>query len=410
MNDLPNFDIAKIRADFPILQRTVYGRPLVYLDNGATTQKPIAVLDALDKYYKEYNANVHRGVHYLSQVATDAQEAARHTVAKFVNAAHDYEIIFTRGTTESINLAASSFCKKFVGEGDEIIVSAMEHHSNIVPWQIACQDRGATLKAIPMDANGDLILDDIDSLITERTRLLAVTWVSNTLGTVNPVASIITTAHKHNVPILVDAAQAIQHTHVDVQALDVDFLVFSGHKIYGPTGIGVLYGKEKWLEQMPPYQGGGSMIKQVTFQGATWADLPFKFEAGTPDISGAIGLGAALDYVNSVGLDNIINHEHELTLYAVQELQTIPALRFIGEPKNRAATVSFLVGNVHPFDLGEILDKQSIAVRTGHHCCQPIMDYYHIPGTVRASFALYNTKEEIDKLKTGVEKSVAMLA
>ncbi|MFA6057095.1 MAG: cysteine desulfurase [Taibaiella sp.] len=410
MSAIAKLNIEKIRADFPILGVEVYGKPLVYFDNGATTQKPLSVIKALEDYYKEYNSNVHRGVHFLSQKATDAQEAARRKVARFINAKHEHEIIFTRGTTESINLVAYSFGKRYIQPGDEIIVSAMEHHSNIVPWQLACEDRGATLKVIPIDTNGELMLNEFEKLITEKTRIIAVTWVSNTLGTVNPVKQIIDIAHAHQVPVLLDAAQAIQHAHVDVQELDVDFLVFSGHKIYAPTGIGVLYGKESLLNEMPPYQGGGSMIKQVTFAKTTWADLPFKFEAGTPDVSGAIGLGAALDYVNEIGLDTIIESEHALMEYAHERLATIPDLRFIGNAKERAGTISFLVGNVHPFDLGEILDKQSIAVRTGHHCCQPIMEFFEIPGTVRASFSFYNTKEEVDRLVAGIERGIAMLS
>lgn len=402
-------DIEKIRKDFPILSERIYGKQLVYLDNGATTQKPLQVIDAVNNYYKEYNSNVHRGVHYLSQKATDGHEAARRKVASFINAAHDYEIIFTRGTTESINLVAYSFCKQFVQAGDEIIISEMEHHSNIVPWQIACEDRGAVLKYIPIDEKGQLQLAQLDTLITERTKLIALTWVSNSLGTINPVEEIIAKAHARNVPVLLDAAQAIQHTHVDVQALDVDFLVFSGHKIYAPTGIGVLYGKEKWLDAMPPYQGGGSMIKTVSLNKTTYTNLPFKFEAGTPDVSGTIGLHAALDYIDAIGLDEIIAAEHELMDYAQQQLSTIDGIRFIGEAANKAGTISFLVDDIHPFDLGEILDKQGIAVRTGHHCCQPIMDKFAIPGTVRASFSFYNTKAEIDLLKAGIEKGVMML-
>jgi len=399
----------KIRADFPILNTMVYGRPLVYLDNGATTQKPRQVVEALDRYYYEYNSNVHRGVHFLSQKATDAQEAARNKVARFINARHDHEIIFTRGTTESINLVAYSFGKKFIRPGDEILVSAMEHHSNIVPWQLACEDRGAVLKVIPIDAGGDLMMEEFEKLLNDKTRIVAVTWVSNTLGTVNPVQQIIEKAHARNIPVLLDAAQAIQHLPVDVQQLDVDFLVFSGHKIYGPTGIGVLYGKEALLREMPPYQGGGSMIRQVTFAQTTWADLPFRFEAGTPDVSGAIGLGAALDYVQETGLEQIMEAEHALLRYAEQQLLTIPGLCIIGTPKEKAATISFLAGNIHPFDLGELLDKQSIAVRTGHHCCQPIMEHYAIPGTVRASLSFYNTKEDIDRLVAGVQKGIDML-
>lgn len=410
MSVTTKLDIAKIRADFPILNTLVYNRPVVYFDNGATTQKPLPVLKALEDYYREYNSNVHRGVHFLSQKATDAQEAARRKVARYINAKHEHEIIFTRGTTESINLVAYSFGKRFLQPGDEIIISAMEHHSNIVPWQLACEDRGAVLKVVPMDSNGDLMLDEYEKLFSEKTRIVALTWVSNSLGTVNPVKELIDHAHARQVPVLLDAAQAIQHTHVDVQQLDVDFLVFSGHKIYAPTGIGVLYGKESLLNEMPPYQGGGSMIKQVTFAKTTWADLPFKFEAGTPDVSGAIGLGAALDYVNAIGLDAIIEAEHELMAYATQQLQTVPGLRIIGHPKEKAATISFLVDGIHPFDLGELLDKQSIAVRTGHHCCQPIMEFFSIPGTVRASFSFYNTTEEVDRLVEGIKKGIAMLA
>ncbi|WP_118950699.1 aminotransferase class V-fold PLP-dependent enzyme [Taibaiella helva] len=409
MSATTKLDIAKIRTDFPILNTQVYGRPVVYFDNGATTQKPVQVLKALEDYYSSYNSNVHRGVHFLSQKATDAQEAARRKVAQFINARHEHEIIFTRGTTESINLVAYSFGKRFLQPGDEIIISAMEHHSNIVPWQLACEDRGAVLKVVPMDSNGDLVLDEYEKLFTEKTRIVALTWVSNSLGTVNPVQKLIDRAHARQVPVLLDAAQAIQHTHVDVQTLDVDFLVFSGHKIYAPTGIGVLYGKENLLNEMPPYQGGGSMIKQVTFAKTTWADLPFKFEAGTPDVSGIIGLGAALDYVNETGLDAIIEAEHELMQYATEQLQTVPGLRIIGHPKERAATLSFLVDGIHPFDLGELLDKQSIAVRTGHHCCQPVMEFFGIPGTVRASFSFYNTKAEVDRLVEGIRKGIAML-
>jgi len=403
------FDINKIREDFPILSEQIYGRPLVYLDNGATTQKPWQVMNAVDQYYKEYNSNVHRGVHYLSQKATDAHEAARRKVGRFINAAHEHEIIFTRGTTESINLVAYSFCKKYVKEGDEILITAMEHHSNIVPWQIACEDHGAILRVIPINDKGELVLDNIDTLITPRTRIIALTWVSNTLGTVNPVKDIIDKAHAHDIPVLLDAAQAIQHMPVDVQSLDVDFLVFSGHKVYAPMGIGVLYGKEQWLEAMPPYQGGGSMIKTVTLEKTTYTGLPFKFEAGTPDVSGTIGLHAALDYIDAVGLDNICKAEAELMDYGHKLLGEIEGLRFIGEAKDKAATISFLVSDVHPFDMGELLDKQGIAVRTGHHCCQPIMDRFGIPGTVRASFSFYNTKEEIEMLVAGVRKGALML-
>jgi len=403
-------DISSLRKDFPILNEQVYGKSLVYLDNAATTQKPRPVIRAISEYYEQYNSNVHRGVHYLSQKATDAQEAARKRIAAFIHAAHDHEIIFTRGTTEGINLVAYSFCKQFVRPGDEIIITAMEHHSNIVPWQIACEDHKATLKILPINHAGELLYDQLDTLITERTRLIAATWVSNTLGTVNDVATIISKAHAQHIPVLLDAAQAIQHFPVDVQQLDADFLVFSGHKIYGPTGIGVLYGKERYLEAMPPYQAGGSMIREVRFDKTTYAALPFKFEAGTPHISGIIGLDAAIRYVQEAGIEAIGHYEQELIQYAAQQLALIPGLRFIGEAGTRAGALSFLVGSVHPFDLGELLDKQGIAVRTGHHCCQPLMDFYTIPGTVRASFSFYNTHDDIDRLKSGIEKSVAMLA
>lgn len=407
---MQHFDIDKVRKDFPILAETVYGKPLVYLDNGATTQKPQAVIDALVTYYSSYNSNVHRGVHFLSQKATDAEEAARRGVQQFINAAREEEIIFTKGTTDSINLVAFSFAKRYIQPGDEIIISEMEHHSNIVPWQMACEERGAVLKVWRMDENGTLPLAELDNLLTEKTRILAVTWVSNTLGTVNPIAEIVAKAHAANVPVMVDAAQAIQHVPVDVQALDIDFLVFSGHKIYGPTGIGILYGKSAWLSDMPPYQGGGSMIKTVSFDGTTYADLPFRFEAGTPNVSGAIGLHAALQYVQAIGLDKIAAYEHELLQYAEAQLLTVPGLRFIGTAPEKSATHSFLIGNLHPFDVGELLDKQGIAVRTGHHCCQPIMDKFGIPGTVRASFSFYNTKAEVDALVAGLHKAVAMLS
>jgi len=403
-------DISALRNDFPILNERIYGKSLVYLDNAATTQKPLQVIRAISEYYEQYNSNVHRGVHYLSQKATDAQEAARKRIATFVNAAHDHEIIFTRGTTESINLVAYSFCKQFIKPGDEIIITAMEHHSNIVPWQIACEDHKATLKVLPINEKGILMYDQLEGLITERTRLIAATWVSNTLGTVNDVGTMISTAHAHDIPVLLDAAQAIQHLPIDVQELDVDFLVFSGHKMYGPTGIGVLYGKERYLDAMPPYQSGGSMIGSVQFDKTTYAALPFKFEAGTPHISGIIGLNASIQYIEDAGIEAISQYEHHLLQYAIQQLSQIPELRFIGQAANIAGALSFLVGSIHPFDLGELLDKQGIAVRTGHHCCQPLMDFYAIPGTVRASFSFYNTFEDIDRLKSGIEKSISMLA
>ena len=403
-------DIAKIRKDFPILEQTVFGHPLVYLDNAATTQKPVSVLKAMDDYYTTINSNVHRGVHHLSQLATDAYEDGRRKVAEYINARHTHEVIFTKGTTESINLVAASFGKKFLKEGDAILVSGMEHHSNIVPWQLATEDRGAQLKVIPIDDNGELILDELDKLL-EGVKLVAFNYVSNALGTINPVATIIAAAHKQGIPVLLDAAQAVQHMEVDVQQLDVDFLAFSSHKLYGPTGFGILYGKEEWLNQLPPYQGGGEMIKTVSFEKTTYNDLPYKFEAGTPDMAGSVGLGAAIDYVRGLGIENIQRAEHELMEYALGVLGDIDGLRFIGrtDASHRAGVISFLVGNIHPFDLGELLDKQGIAVRTGHHCAQPVMDRYCIPGTVRASMAVYTSREDIDRLSVGIKKAAVLL-
>lgn len=398
-----------IREDFPILHTKVYGKDLVYLDNAATTQKPTAVLAAVEDYYKTCNSNVHRGVHLLSQQATAAYEEARHKVSKFINAAFTHEVIFTKGTTDGINLVASSFGKKFLHQGDSILISAMEHHSNIVPWQMICEERGATLKVIPMDENGVLQMDALPSLLDESVKLVSVTYVSNSLGTINPIREIIKQAHEKNIPVMIDAAQAIQHLPVDVQELDVDFLVFSGHKIYGPTGIGALYGKEKWLNIIPPYQGGGDMIKTVTFEKTIYNDLPYKFEAGTPDISGAIGLGAAIDYVNTIGLDAIHEKEDELLNYALEQLAGIDNLKFIGKSGQRASVISFLIDNVHPYDLGELLDKQGIAIRTGHHCTEPVMDFFGIPGTCRASFAFYNTRSEVDLLVAGIKRAAAIL-
>jgi cysteine desulfurase/selenocysteine lyase len=404
------FNVEKIREDFPILQTTVHGRPLVYLDNGATAQKPLAVINSMVDYYKGYNANVHRGVHYLSQKATDAHEAAREGVRALINAEKTQEVIFTRGTTESINIVAHSFGKVFVNDGDEIIITAMEHHSNIVPWQMLCEERGAILRVIPINADGELILEEYDKLLNERTKLVALVHVSNTLGTVNPVNNIIAKAHAVGAAVLIDGAQSIQHMAVDVQAMDADFFVFSGHKLFGPTGIGVLYGKEQYLNAMPPYQGGGSMIKQVTLEKTTYNELPFKFEAGTPHVEGIIGLGVAIDYINAIGIANIAAYEHELVAYAVEQLSTIEGLRFIGNAKERVSVLSFLVGDIHPYDIGVILDKLGIAVRTGHHCCQPIMEIFSIPGTVRASFAFYNTKAEVDALVAGLKKAKQMLS
>ena len=403
-------DIEKIRKDFPLLQTKVYGKPLVYLDNGATTQKPELVLRAMDDYYRTYNSNVHRGVHFLSQKATDAYELVRKKVTSYINAEHEHEVIFTRSTTDGINLVAYSYGKKFVHEGDSVIISAMEHHSNIVPWQMMCEDRRANLKVIPMNEKGELLMEEFEKLLDETVKIISLTYVSNSLGTINPIKEIIAKAHEHGIPVLIDAAQAIQHLGVDVQALHADFVVFSGHKMYAPTGIGILYGKEKWLNAMPPYQGGGDMIKTVTFKKTTYNDLPFKFEAGTPDITEAIGLGAAIDYINNIGLKKMQEREHHLFAYAHEELRTIDELRFIGEAKNKTASISFLIGNLHPFDVGEILDKQSIAVRTGHHCTQPVMDFFNIPGTVRASLAFYNTEEEIDKLVAGIKKAITLLS
>ena len=397
------------RADFPILGQQVYNKPLVYLDNAATTQKPQVVIDAMTHYYETLNSNIHRGVHALSQKATEEFEVARRCVQQFINAAHDYEVIFTRGATESINLVASSFGRSFIQEGDEIIISGMEHHSNIVPWQFVCEDRKAHLKVLPFDDRGELCIDQLESLITTRTKIVAVTHVSNTLGTCNPVAEIVRIAHAHNVPVMIDGAQAVAHKPVDVQALDCDFYCFSGHKMYGPMGIGVMYGKESWLNQMKPYQGGGEMISTVTFEKTTYNELPFKFEAGTPAVGDAIGLRTAIEYMQQIGIENIAKHEETLLHYATGQLLQIDGLRIYGQSSHKAAVISFLVGNIHPYDMGVLLDHQGVAVRTGHHCTQPIMDRYGIPGTVRASFALYNTKEEVDTLVAAVKRAAQML-
>ena len=402
-------DVQKIRKDFPILGTKVNGKPLIYLDNAATSQKPWQVIKAIEHYYTTLNSNVHRGVHHLSQRATDAFEASRKKIADFINAANDYEVIFTRGTTESINLVAHSFGKQFVQPGDVIIISALEHHSNIVPWQMLCEERNAILKVIPVNDTGTLLLDPFKEMLDDRVKLVSVNYVSNSLGTINPVREIIELSHSHNIPVLLDAAQAVQHIPIDVQELDVDFLAFSGHKMYGPTGIGVLYGKEKWLNKMPPYQGGGEMIRSVTFEKTTYNDLPFKFEAGTPNIEAAICLGAAVDYINDTGLEHIGQYEHELLVYATSKLAEIDGIRLIGTAENKASVVSFTVGSIHPYDIGVILDHLGIAVRTGHHCTQPLMDYFCIPGTVRASLAFYNTKEEMDVLAGAVQKAVEML-
>ena len=398
------YNIKDIRSDFPILSREVYGKPLVYLDNAATTQKPLCVLDAMRDEYLNVNANVHRGVHYLSQQATDLHEAARETVRKFINARSTSEIIFTRGTTESLNLVASSFCDEFMQEGDEVIVSEMEHHSNIVPWQLQAAKKGIAIRVIPIDDKGDLNLDEFSNLFTSKTRIVSVTQVSNVLGTVNPVKEIIRIAHEHGVPVMVDGAQSTPHFTVDVQNLDCEFFAFSGHKIYGPTGVGVLYGKEDWLDRLPPYQGGGEMIESVSFEKTVFEKLPFKFEAGTPDYVATHGLATAIDYVTALGMDNIQNYECELTNYCMEQMRTIPGMRIFGESEHKDAVVSFLVGNIHHLDMGTLLDRLGIAVRTGHHCAQPLMIRLGIQGTVRASFALYNTKEEIDVLVAGIKR------
>ena len=398
------YNIKDIRSDFPILSREVYGKPLVYLDNAATTQKPLCVLDAMRDEYLNVNANVHRGVHYLSQQATDLHEAARDTVRKFVNARSANEIIFTRGTTESLNLVVSSFCEGFMQAGDEVIVSAMEHHSNIVPWQLQAAKKGIAIRVIPIDDNGDLKLDEFCNLFTSKTKIVSITQVSNVLGTVNPVKDIIRIAHEHGVPVMVDGAQSTPHFTVDVQDLDCEFFAFSGHKIYGPTGVGVLYGKEDWLDRLPPYQGGGEMIESVSFEKTVFEKLPFKFEAGTPDYVATHGLATAIDYVTALGMDNIQNYERELTNYCMGQMKTIDGMRIFGESEHKDAVVSFLVGNIHHLDMGTLLDRLGIAVRTGHHCAQPLMIRLGIQGTVRASFALYNTKEEIDVLVAGIKR------
>lgn len=398
------FDVTKIREDFPILSRKIYDRPLVYLDNGATTQKPLCVLDAMREEYLNVNANVHRGVHYLSQQATDLHEQAREKVRKFINAGSVNEIIFTRGTTESLNLVVSSFCDGFMSEGDEVIVSVMEHHSNIVPWQLQAARKGISLRVIPMNDKGELLLDEYEKLFTERTKIVSVTHVSNVLGTVNPVKEIVRIAHGHGVPVMVDGAQSTPHFAVDVQDIDCDFFAFSGHKMYGPTGVGVLYGKEDWLDRMPPYQGGGEMIESVSFEKTVFEHLPFKFEAGTPDYVATHGLATAIDYISSIGIDNISRHEQELTRYCMERMQEIDGIRLFGTANDKDAVVSFLVGDIHHLDMGTLLDRLGIAVRTGHHCAQPLMIRLGIQGTVRASFAMYNTKQEIDVLVEGIKR------
>lgn len=398
------FDLEKIRRDFPILGLQVHGKPLCYLDNAATTQKPQAVIDSLVQYYSSMNANIHRGVHHLSEVSTKAFEDARIKVKSFINASSEKEIIFTRGTTESINLVANSFLRGRFEDGDEVIITGMEHHSNIVPWQLFDSIKKIKLRIVPVDDNGELILDDFEKMINEKTKLVSVVYVSNSLGTINPVEKIISAAHKHNVPVLLDAAQAIQHIPVDVRKLDCDFLAFSGHKIYGPTGIGILYGKEKLLDELPPFLGGGDMISKVTFNGTTFNQLPYKFEAGTSNIADAIALGTAIDYVAGIGIDAISSHETEILEYASAKVAEVPGLKIIGTAKNKSSVLSFIFDNIHPHDVGTFLDFEGIAVRTGHHCTQPIMDRFCIPATTRASFAMYNTKEEVDILVRGLKK------
>lgn len=402
------FDVAKIRGDFPILSRTVYNRPLVYLDNSATTQKPRVVVDSIVREYYSENANVHRGVHFLSQQATDLYEQARGRVRTFINARSDKEIVFTRGTTESLNLVASSFGERFMGEGDEVIISAMEHHSNIVPWQLLQERKGIRLRVIPINDRGELLLDEYEKLFNKRTRIVAVTHVSNVLGTVNPVKQIAAVAHAHGVPVLVDGAQSVPHIAVDVQDMDCDFFVFSGHKLYGPTGIGVLYGKESLLNELPPYQGGGEMIKNVHFEHTEYEDAPLRFEAGTPDYVGAHALAAAIDYVSALGMENIAAHEHSLLAYATERMNCIPGMRIFGQAENKSAVLSFVVGNIHPLDLGTLLDRFGVAVRTGHHCAQPLMERMGVQSMARASFALYNTREEVDTLCESIERITKM--
>jgi len=399
-----NFDIEKIRKDFPILGQQVYGKPYIYFDSAATAHRPVQVMKAVEQIYYEFNGNPHRGAHYMSNKTTVEFEAVRDKVQKYINAANREEIIFTKGTTESINLVAYSFGEAFVNEGDEIIVTEMEHHANIVPWQMLATRKKAVLKVIPISDKGELLLDELPKLISERTKLISVALVSNVLGTVNPVQQIIEIAHQRNIPVLIDAAQCAAHIKIDVQKLDCDFLAFSGHKIYGPTGVGCLYGKKELLDKMPPFLGGGEMIEQVSFKGTTFNQLPYKFEAGTPNFTEVIGMGAAIDYINEIGLDEISAYEHQLLEYATEQLKTIPEMRIIGEAENKTSVISFLVGNIHPYDMGMFLDKLGFAVRTGHHCAQPLMERYQIPGTVRVSFAIYNTTEEIDLFVAAVKR------
>ncbi|MBI4947502.1 MAG: SufS family cysteine desulfurase [Bacteroidetes bacterium] len=403
------FDVNKIRKDFPILSRKVNGKPLIYLDSAATAQKPKQVIDAIAKYYSEQNANIHRGVHRLSQRITTEYENARATIQKHIGAKHAHEIIFTRGTTESINLVATTFGNKFVNSGDEILITAMEHHSNILPWQQLCEEKNAGLKVGTISENGELLVEEFKKLLSGKIKIIAIAHISNTLGTINPIKEIIALAHAKNIPVLIDGAQSIPHTKIDVQDLDADFFCFSGHKVFGPTGVGILYGKEEWLRKLPNYQVGGGTIKTVSFAKTEYADIPLRFEAGTPNIEGGIGLAVALDYINAIGLSTISAYEHKLLEYATEKLSAVDGLRIIGTAKNKASVISFVIDGIHPYDIGVILDQLGIAVRTGHHCTQPIMDKFGIPGTVRASLAFYNTKEEIDELVKGVIKAQQML-
>lgn len=407
---MSNWDVEKIRKDFPVLSQMVNGKPLVYLDNGASSQVPQSVIDRTSKYLAEEHSNIHRGVHYLSQHATTAYEAAREKVKRFINAPDVKECIFVRGTTEGVNLVAHSYGKKFIGEGDEILVSQMEHHSNIIPWQMIAEEKGAIIRMIPMNERGELIIDEYENMLNGRTKMVAVTHVSNSLGTINPVKEMIATAHKFGVPVLVDAAQSVPHFPVDVQDLDCDFFVFSGHKMFGPTGSGVMYGKRKWLDQMPPYQTGGGMIRTVSFEKTTFAPIPDKFEAGTPAIAAGIGLGAAIDYINALDFEAAAAYEHELLEYATERLADIPEVKIIGTAAEKASVLSFTIEGIHPHDIGTILDQQGIAVRAGHHCAQPVMEFFDVPATARASFAFYNTREEVDKLADAVQKVIEVFA
>ena len=409
-NSTGAFDVARVREDFPILKTLVHGKPLVYLDNAATSQKPQAVLDTLNRYYTEENSNVHRGIHYLSEQATQEYEGARSKIRRFLNASDDREIIFVRGTTEGINLVAQSYGRQNIGQGDEIIISAMEHHSNIVPWQMLCREKGARLRVIPMNDDGELLMDEYEKLLGPKTKLVSVVHISNSLGTINPVEQIIQLAHARGVPVLLDGAQSAPHMPIDVRKLDCDFLAFSGHKLYGPTGIGALYGKAELLESMPPFQGGGDMIKSVTFEKTTYNSLPYKFEAGTPNIAGTIGLGAAIDYVTGLGMDRTLAYERELLEYGTQRLSSISGLRLVGTARQKGSVLSFVLDGVHPHDIGTILDSEGIAIRAGHHCTQPVMERFGIPATARASMAFYNTKEEIDALVKGIDKVIEVFS